>query len=123
MNDMINSPVKPIRTKEEYQEALDQIELLLEAEPGTPETDRLEVLSILVHDYEEKAFPMPKIDPIEAIKYQAEEMGLTSSDLAVILGGKNRVSEVFSRKRALSLRQIKSVVVNMHIPAETLLAL
>jgi len=113
--------IKRIKTKKDYQTALKQIEQLWDAPPKSKEASLLEVLAILVDEYEKRHTPILPPDPIEAIKYRMEQLNLSQQDLAKHLGGKNRVSEVLNRKRPLTLKMIKSLYHNLHIPAETLL--
>lgn len=119
---MTETLVKPIKNEEQYKQVMAQIEPLLNAPPGSPEADLLEVLSILADDYENKTTPILPPDPIDAIRYQAEELGVSSKELAALLGGKNRLSEVLNRKRPLTLKMIKVLYQQLQIPAESLLA-
>ena len=114
--------IKPIRTEKDYQDALNFIEELWHAKPRTTEGDKLEVLTTLVEDYEQKKHPMFPPDPIEAIKFRMEQLQLTNSDLAPYLGGRNRVSEILRRKRSLTVTMLKNLHKKLRIPAESLLA-
>jgi HTH-type transcriptional regulator/antitoxin HigA len=114
--------VKPIRTKRDLDEALARIDEIIDAKHGTPEYDELEVISILVEAFEDKHCPIPPPDPVEAIKFRMDQLGLKRADIAQYLGGKNRASEVFSRKRRLSLRMIRNLHTHLHIPSDSLLA-
>jgi HTH-type transcriptional regulator / antitoxin HigA len=118
--DTENITIKPIKTTEEYQLALKQIDTLWEAPPKSAGADILEVLSILVDDYENKHFPIDAPDPIEAIKYQMEQLHLSQQDLAKYLGGKSRVSEILHKKRPLTLKMIKALHQQLHIPLSVL---
>jgi HTH-type transcriptional regulator/antitoxin HigA len=113
--------IKPIRTEVDYEAVLAEIEQLFEAVPGTPAGDRLEVLTTLVEAYEEKHYPMPLPDPIEAIFYYLESRGLARRDLEPYLGSRARVSEVLNRKRSLSLEMIRRLNSGLRIPAEVLI--
>jgi HTH-type transcriptional regulator/antitoxin HigA len=113
--------IKPIKTEEDYQEALKLIEKLWEANPDTPEGDKLDVLTTLVEVYEEKADKIFPPDPVEAIKFRMEQLGLSKTDMAPYLGGKNRVSEVLQKKRNLTVRMMKKLHKELEIPAESLL--
>jgi HTH-type transcriptional regulator/antitoxin HigA len=113
--------VKPIRSKKDLREALARIDAIIDSKNGTPEYDELEVLSTLVEAYEEKHCPIPPPDPIEAIKFRMDQLGLKQADVAKYLGGKNRASEVLSRKRSLSLRMIRNLHHKLHIPSDSLL--
>ena len=112
---------KIIKTKTEYEGALARIEKLMDALPNTPQGDQLELLSLLVHDYEEKQFPIDKPDPIAAIRFRMEQQGLAPKDLVPFLGSRSRVSEVLSGRRSLSLKMIRALVAGLRIPAELLL--
>lgn len=113
--------IKPIRTEADYEAALAEVEQLFEAVPGTPEGDRLEILTTLVEAYEEKHYPIPLPDPIEAIYYYLESRGLSRRDLEPYLGSRARVSEVLNRKRPLSLEMIRRLNNGLRIPAEVLI--
>jgi HTH-type transcriptional regulator/antitoxin HigA len=112
---------KVIKTKAEYEAALARVDKLMDATPDTPQGDELELLSLLVHDYEEKNFPIDKPDPVEAIRFRIEQRGLAPKDLVPLLGSRSRVSEVLSRRRSLSLKMIRALVAGLHIPAELLM--
>jgi len=113
--------IKPIKTERDYHKALKEIERLWDAKPNTPKGDRLEVLVTLVEAYEQKHCKVEPPDPVEAIKFRMEQLGLKSSDLAKILGGRSRVSEVLNRKRKLTVDMMRSLRKRSDIPAESLL--
>ncbi len=98
--------IKPIKTEEDYRATLREIELLMTAEAGTPEGERLDVLVTLVEAYERKHFPLDLPDPVEAIKFTMDQRGLTVKDLEPMVGRSNRVYEVLSHKRPLTLKMI-----------------
>lgn len=114
--------IKPIKTERDYQKVLKEIKKLWDAKPNTPKGDRLEVLVTLVEAYEQKHYKIEPPDPVEAIKFRMEQLGLKSSDLAKILGGRSRVSEVLNRKRKLTVDMMRSLRKRLDIPAESLLA-
>lgn len=113
--------LRPIRSEKDYQEALQEIELLFNAAPNTPEYDRLDVLSTLVEAYEKAHFPIAIPDPIEAIQYYMDTRGWSRRDLEPCLGSRARVSEVLSRKRSLTLEMIRKLNQKLGIPAEILI--
>ncbi len=113
--------IRPIRTEQDYQEALTEIERLFDAEPGSPEADRLEVLATLVEAYEERHYPVPAPDPVEMLIYYLESRGLSRRDLEPYLGGHDRVSEVLNRKRPLTLDMIRRLHQGLGIPADILI--
>ena len=113
--------IKPIRTKANYRGALKDIESLMAAKANTPEGDRLDVLATLVEAYERTHFPLDLPDAVDAIKFRMEQSGLTIKDLEPVIGRKNRVYEVLSRRRALTLRMIEGLHRTFGIPAESLL--
>lgn len=113
--------IKPIKTEADYEAALQEIEELFEAKPGTAAGDRLEILSTLVEAYEEQHYPIPTPDPIEAIRYYMESRGLSRRDLEPYVGSRARVSEVMNKKRPLSLTMIRNLHQGLGIPAEVLI--
>jgi len=113
--------LRPIKTETDYQEALEEIELLFHAAPNTPECDRLDVLSTLVEAYEKAHFLMELPDPIEAIQYYMDIRGWSLRDLELCFGSQTRVSEVLSRKRSLTLEMIRKLNQEFGIPAEILI--
>ena len=114
--------IKPIKTERDYRKALKEIENLWNAKPNTSMGDRLDVLVTLVEAYEQKHYKFDPPDPIEAIKFRMEQLDLKPSDLAKILGGRSRVSEVLNRKRKLTVEMMRSLRKHLAIPAESLLA-
>lgn len=113
--------ITPIRTKADHKAALKTIESLMDAKANTPEGDRLDVLVTLVDAYERAHFPMDLPDAVDAIKFRMEQSGLTPADLEQVIGRLNRVYEVLSRKRPLTLRMIEGLHKKFGIPAESLL--
>ncbi len=113
--------VRPIRTKRDYERALKRVEELWGAEVGTAEGDELDVLATLVDSYESQHFPIPAPDAISAIKFRLEQMGLKQADLAAIVGGSNRASEIMRGKRKLTVKMIKSLHEKLDIPVESLI--
>jgi HTH-type transcriptional regulator/antitoxin HigA len=113
--------LKPIKDDAGHEAALREIERLWGAAEGTPEGDRLEILTTLVEAYEETRFPMDLPDPIEAIKFRLEQQGSDHKALIGILGGRTRVYEVMRRDRPLSLAMIRRLNKQLRIPAEVLI--
>ena len=113
--------IKPIRSEEDYEAALVQIETVFDAPPGTPEGDLLEVLTILVEAYEEQHYPIAPPDPIEAIEFHMQRLGLTRRNLEPYIGSRARVSEILNRRRPLTLAMIRKLHDGLGIPADTLL--
>lgn len=114
--------IKPIKTKKDYQEGLKEIKRLWDAEPDTPNGDRLEIIMTLVESYENKHYTIAPPDPVEAIKFRMEQQGLNQNDLAEYLGGKSRVSEILHGKRKLTVNMIRKLHKGLGIPYESLLA-
>ena len=114
--------IRPIKTEQDYNESIKRIEELWGAKKDTQEGDELDLLCTLVESYEMKHYPIAPPDPIDAIKFRMEQMGMTKTDLAKYLGSQSRVSEILSRKRQLTLKMIKSLYKGLKIPAEILLA-
>ena len=109
---------KLIKTGADYSAALARVEKLMDARPGTVQGDELEVLSLLIHDYEGRVFPIAKPDPVAAIRFRMAQQGLRNKDLVPFLGSRSRVSEVLSGRRNLSLKMIRALVSGLRIPAE-----
>lgn len=113
--------ITPIKTKQDYDQALQRLELIFDAEKGTKEGDELEVLGILIEKYEDDYFPIDLPDPIEAIKFRMEQMDYSQNDLAKVIGLKSRASEILNKKRKLSLEMIRNLHSIMKIPTEVLI--
>lgn len=114
--------IRPIKTESQYREALQQVDALIDSKPNTAEFELLEVLSILVDDYENKHYTIEALDPIEAIKYEMQESGLKQKDMIQYFGSKEMVSQVLNKKRPLTLRMIKNLYQKFGISADVLLA-
>jgi HTH-type transcriptional regulator / antitoxin HigA len=112
--------IRPIKTKADYRAALKEVERLWEADPGTPDGDRVDVLTTLIEAYEAKHFPVPAPDPIEAIEFMMEQKGLTRRDLEPAIGSRGRVSEVLTRKRPLTLPMVRALGKLLNIPLAVL---
>lgn len=115
--------IKPIRSEPDYQEALRELSAYFEKEPepGSPDGDRFEILATLVEAYEAKHFPIESPDPVEAIKFRMEQGGLTVKDLVPSIGQPNRVYEVLSGKRGLTIGMIRRLHKDLDIPVESLI--
>jgi len=113
--------VKAIRTGQDYQAALARVDALMDAEPGTPEGDELDVLVDLVEHYEEKNVPMGFPTPIAAIQFRMEQAGLTQRDLIPYVGSRSKVSELLSGRRSLTLPMARALHEHLKIPSEVLL--
>jgi HTH-type transcriptional regulator/antitoxin HigA len=112
--------IKPIKTEQDYNNALNKIESLMDAKPNTSQMDELEVLTTLVEVYEEQNYKIDAPDPIEAIKFRMEQEGLKQKDLVSIVGSKSRVSEILNKKRKLTIEMIRNLHKQLHIPVESL---
>ena len=113
--------INTIKTEKDYNLALDRINILFDAKPNTHEGDELDILVTLIEKYEQIHYSILEPDPIEAIKFMMEQNGLTGADLGVILNSRYRVTEIFKRKRALTIKQIRVLTETLHIPAATLI--
>ena len=113
--------IKPIKTDQDYNQALERLEVIFDAKKGTKEGDELEVLGILIEKYEDDYFPIDLPDPIEAIKFRMEQMDYSQNDLAKVIGLKSRASEILNKKRKLSLEMIRNLHSIMNIPTEVLI--
>jgi len=113
--------LKPMKTKKDYQQALARLEVIFDAKKGTLEGDELEIMGILIDQYENEHFPIDLPDPIEAIKFRMEQLGYTQTDLAKVVGLKSRASEILSGKRKLSLEMIRQLHAKLNIPTDVLI--
>jgi len=120
MQNQFKMNIKPIKTEKDYKLAMTRLETLFDAKKDTPKGDELEIMSLLIEKYEEDNFPIDLPDPIEAIKFRMEQLGLTQTDLAEVVGQKSRASEILNRKRKLSLEMIRQLHNSWHIPTEVL---
>ena len=114
--------IRPIKTEQDYNSAINRIEELWGAKKDTIDGDELDLLVTLVESYEMKHYPIAPPDPIDAIKFRMEQMGMTNSDMVKYLGSQSRVSEILNKKRKLTLEMVKSLYKGLKIPAEILLA-
>jgi len=113
--------IKPIKTKADYRAALKEVEALMGAKANTADGERLDVLVTLIEAYERKHFPIELPDPVEAIKFQMDQKGLTPKDLKPMIGRLNRVYEILNHKRPLTLKMIWKLHRGLDIPAESLI--
>lgn len=113
--------IRIIGTETDYKEALAEISRLWGAKAGSPEEARLELLAMLVHNYERSLEPLPYLDPIDAIKFRMEQQGLSRKDLLPVFGTTARVSEVLNGKRALTLEMIRKLHTMFDVPLESLI--
>lgn len=114
--------IRPIRNDTNHASALKEIELLWDMAKGTREADRMEVLAILVEEYENKRWPFPQSTPLEIQNYAVNEMGRTQSELAELLGSRSRASEVLSGRRPLTLEAVRKISAAWNLPVELLIA-
>jgi HTH-type transcriptional regulator/antitoxin HigA len=117
----LNMDIEPIRNNRDYRRALNEIEGLMAAKRNTPEGDRLDVLVTLVEAWEAKHYPLDLPDAVEAIKYHMEQKGLAPRDLIPFIGSRNRVHEILSRRRSLTLAMVRRLHEGLGIPAESLI--
>ena len=113
--------LRTLKTETDYKEALAEIDGIFDAEPNTPEADRLDILALLVEAYEEQHYPVPSPDPVAALEYYMDSRGLTRRDLEPYLGSRARVAEVLNRKRSLSIDMIRRLHQGLGISADILI--
>ena len=113
--------IKVIKSEEEYTQALKRLEIIFDAPTDSPEGDEADLLGILIEKYEDEYYPIDAPNPIEANKFRMEQLNLNNEDLAKIIGYKSRVSEIFNRKRKLSLKMIRNLHEKLKIPYESLI--
>ena len=114
--------IRPIKNEKDYNDSIRRIEELWGAKKDTQQGDELDLLVTLVESYEMKHYPIAPPDPVDAIKFRMEQMGMTRADMVKYLGSQSRVSEVLNGKRKLTLSMVKSLYKGLKIPAEILLA-
>ncbi len=112
--------IKPIRSEADYDEALGEIDRLMGAAPGTPESDKLEILVTLVERYESEHWAIGAPDPISAIHHVMEARGLRQKDFAALIGSQSHASEVLRRRRPLSVAMIRVLAAEWSLPADVL---
>lgn len=115
--------LRPIKNEKQYEDVLTRVYMLMQKDiqPDSEDSDELEVLSILVKEYENEHYPIPQPNPIEAIKFRLEQLNMSEADLTEILGARSRKSEILSGKRKLSLSMIRKLTKRLNIPAEVLI--
>ena len=113
--------LKVIKTKKEYNEDLISLEKVFDAKLGTPQGDDLEILALLIDQYEKEHFPIEAPDPIEAVKFRMQQLGMKQKDLADTIGFKSRVSEILNKKRKLTLEMIRKLNEELNIPTSILI--
>lgn len=115
--------IRPIKNNKQYEEALARSYVLIQKtlRPDSKDSDELEVLSVLIKDFENIHFPIPKPNPLEAIKFRLEQMNMSEVELSQILGHRSRKSEILSGKRKLNLTMIRKLKEKLNIPAEVLI--
>ena len=113
--------IQPIRNQRDHAKALQEVERLWGARSRTPEADKLEILVTLIDAYEAKHHPIDPPDPIDAIRFRMEQMGLTRKDLIDIIGSRARVSEVLNRRRPLTVAMIVRLREKLGISADVLI--
>ncbi len=112
--------LKPIKTDQDYRNALERLEVVFDAPTDTKEGDEAEILSLMIENYENEHYPIEAPDPIEAIKIRMEELNLRQKDLIGIIGGKSRVSEILNRKKKLTVDMIRKLEKTLQISASVL---
>ena len=112
---------KVIKTEEYYNKASIRLMEIFHAQPNTPESDELDLLMVLVKDYDDKHYQLPELDALEVIKYKMQEMGMKAKDLEPIIGSKGHVSAILSGKREITLKMAQKLKNYFSIPAEVFL--
>ena len=112
--------IKPIKSEQDYEKALERLEIIFDAPENTNKGDEAEILSMLIENYENQNYPIEAPDPIEAIKIRMEEMNLKQKDLVGVIGGKSRVSEILNKKKRLTVDMIRELERILNISASVL---
>jgi HTH-type transcriptional regulator / antitoxin HigA len=120
---MAKKAIRPLRTKPDYQAALDEIEAYFDKEPtpGTADADRFDLLALVIEDYEKKHWPIDPPDPVEAIRYRMATGGVSQADLGRLIGSRQRASDILARKRRLTMQMAWKLHRDWGIPAEALI--
>lgn len=113
--------VRPIHNEADYERTLSEVEALMDAEPGTPRGERLDVLVTLVEAYEARHWPIGNPDPIDAIRLRMKQKNLRQRDLVPMIGSRGRVSEILARKRSLTLPMIRRLARELDIRPDVLI--
>ena len=113
--------LKPIRNEADYESALERAHSIFDAPTGSPESEELQVLAVLIEFYEDRKFPIDPSNPVDAIKFRMDQLNMKPVDLAKIIGYKSRVSEILNGKRKLSLTMIRQLHKHLHIPIDVLI--
>lgn len=113
--------VKVIKSEEQYKAYLNRMNEILHADEGIPEGEELDVLALVVEKYEDEHYPIEAPDPIEAIRFMMDQMGLDDNDLGKILNSRSRASEILNKKRKLSISHIRKLTEYLKIPADVLI--
>lgn len=113
--------IRPIRSEQDYASSLEYLNTVIDAEEGSPEANDRDVLTVLIEKYEEEHYPIDIPDPVDAIRFRIDQLGLTQKDLVPYIGSRSKVSEVLSGKRELTLKMIRALNRHLGIPAEVLL--
>lgn len=113
--------LKPIRTKKDHQAALAEAARLWDAPAKSPAADRLDVLTLLIENYERRHFPIPDPDPIEFLAHVMESRGLTRKDMEPFIGPRGRVADIMNRTRPLTLEMIRRLADGLKLSAEVLI--
>ena len=113
--------IRPIKTEQQYFQALEKLEEIFDAKENTPEGDEAEILSLLIDTFENEHYQIEAPDPIEAIRIRMEEMDLKQKDMVEIIGSKSKTSEVLNRKKRLTLDMIRNLQKKLNLSASVLI--
>ena len=114
--------IKPLKNEEDYEKALERLDVIFDAPTDSEEGDEAEILSMMINNYENEHYPIDAPDPIEAIKIRMDEMNLKQKDLVGVIGGKSRVSEILNKKKRLTVDMIRELEGILHISASVLVS-
>ena len=113
--------IKTIKSEEQYKKYLSRMNAIFHAEEGSPESEELDLLALVLEKYEEEHYPIDAPNPIDAIRFIMEQMGLDDNDLGKILNSRSRASEILNKKRKLSIAHIRKLTEHLKIPADVLI--
>ena len=114
--------IKPIKTEADYDSTMERIDAIFDAKPDTEQADELDILCLIIEEYERKHYPIEPLDPVDFIKCTMELRGVGQKELAELLNSRSRASEILNRKRPLSLDQIRKIAKAWNVPVEAMVS-
>ena len=114
--------IKPIKTEADYDSTMERVDAIFDAKPDTEQADELDILCLIIEEYERKHYPIEPLDPVDFIKCTMELRGVGQKELAELLNSRSRASEILNRKRPLSLDHIRKIAKAWNVPVEAMVS-